>query len=298
MNTTSQESQTSETSNSSKSPTFDQRMALLMSLREASLAHLRVLSDKCAVLLTNAGSGPKQSDWSAKYDHASACLKTRQASLLSIEDASGMESCQDFARSGMIVGGMYFHLPRLVQDISENVSCSSLPTPKANQNQALTMDTPTESSGTSFDCPSLHTAIRKIMLPTPVSADGKRGPDYAKDTPGMARTATDGRNRDDQLPRRIYQNLLPTTTAKPDQSSREAREAKGQKVSSTTQHAIESQIYGAASTPTTGGMRLTPEFLSWLMGFPPDWLKPLRAVPATQLSRKSSNPSPKQSNQP
>lgn len=72
----------------------------------------------------------------------------------------------------------------------------------------------------------------------------------------MARTAQDGRNRDDQLPRRIYADV---------------------------------------SQKPTGGMRLTPEFLSWLMGYPPDWLKPLRDVPATQLSRKSSNPSPKPS---
>jgi hypothetical protein len=96
--------------------------------------------------------------------------------------------------------------------------------------------------------------IGTTYLPTPTGRD-------FKDTPGMARTAKDGRDRDDQLPRRIYADAATMGT-------------------------------GTAR----GGMRLTPEFLCWLMGYPPDWLKPLRAVPATQLCRKSSNPSPEPSN--
>lgn len=75
-----------------------------------------------------------------------------------------------------------------------------------------------------------------------------------KDTPGMAREVVINgdveRRRDDTLPRRIY---------------------------------------GAASTAPIGGMRLTPEFLCWLMGYPPDWLKPLRAALATPSSRKPSS---------
>lgn len=74
----------------------------------------------------------------------------------------------------------------------------------------------------------------------------------------MMQETDDGRDRTDQLPRRIY--------------------------------ADESLV-------KTGGMKLTPEFLSWLMGFPPDWLKPLAAVPATQLCRNSRKSSRKPSAQ-
>jgi hypothetical protein len=255
----------------------------LMSLRAECLANLQVLSDKCAVLLTNAGSGLKPSEWSAKYDRASQSLRTRQASLFSKEGEPGTELCVNWSRSGTICGGMYFPQPRLVQDISESGSCSSVPNPMAADGErggrgdllAITKGRPNK-----------HTA----WIPTVTAADGTRGPDFAKatrpgsggddlmthlarvylptptgrdwkDTPGMAQTAEDGRVRDDQLPRRIY-------AAESSQPNPER---------------------------PRGGMRLTPEFLCWLMGYPPDWLKPLRDVPATQLCRKSSNPSPGQS---
>jgi hypothetical protein len=265
-------------------PSLETRLAGLMCLQGACLASLQVLSDKCAVLLTSVGSGPKLSEWSACFDQPSASLRTRQASLFSNPGEPGTELCQDWSRSGMIVGGMYFPLPRLVPDILENESCSSLPTPLG-------------ADGKHMGHGNTEHLIKNTMLPTPVGADGARGPDYAKanrpgsgsddlvttlarllptptardfkdtptardfkDTPNMATTAKDGRERDDQLPRRIYGD--------------------------------ESSKTGGASR---GGMRLTPEFLCWLMGFPADWLKPLRAVPVTQLCRKSSNPSPEPS---
>jgi len=97
---------------------------------------------------------------------------------------------------------------------------------------------------------ALQALLISKLLPTPTTRD-------YKDTPGMSRTAKDGRQRDDQLPRRIYGDESVTS-----------------------------------ATASRGGMRLTPEFLSWLMGFPHDWLKPLAAAPGMQSSRKSSNPSP------
>ena len=65
--------------------------------------------------------------------------------------------------------------------------------------------------------------------------------DY-KDTPGMQTITEDGRKRLDQLPRMIFAD---------------------------------------ESTAPTGGMKLTPEFQCWLMGYPPSWLKPLRDALAT-----------------
>jgi hypothetical protein len=153
----------------------------------------------------------------------------------------------------MIVGGMYFPLPRLVPDICESESCSSLPTPVGADGQRGPDFAKANRKGSGAD--DLVTFLAKLsaLVPTPT------GRDY-KDTPGMARTAKDGRERDDQLPRRIYGDESVTS-----------------------------------ETTSRGGMRLTPEFLSWLMGYPQDWLKPLRDVPAMQLCRKSSNPSPEPS---
>ena len=246
-----------------------------MSLQAACLASLRLLSDKCAGLLTNVGSGPKLSEWSASFDQPSASLRTRQASLFSNPGEPGTELCQDWSRSGMIVGGMYFPLPRLVQYIYENESCSSLPTPlgadgkhmghgntehliktkmlptpRASVNEARQTKLPPSQADGSDHGQALQALVISRLLPTPTARD-------FKDTPNMATTAKDGRERDDQLPRRIYGDESVTS----DKASR-------------------------------GGMRLTPEFLCWLMGYPANWLKPLRAVPATQLCRKSSNPSP------
>ena len=217
---------------------------VLLLLREACLASLRASSDKCAVLLTSAGSGPKPSESYASFDPATVSLRTRQLSLLSKTGEPGTELCQNWSRAGLIVGGMYFPLPRLVQDISESVSSSSLPTPTTND--ALKRGTAywnEHREQTTFG----NNLPRSIaaLLPTPTARD-------YKDTPGMALEATNGRRRDDQLPRRIY---------------------------------------ATASPAPGGGMRLTPEFLCWLMGFPPAWLKPLVDALGTQSSRKSPSSS-------
>ena len=76
--------------------------------------------------------------------------------------------------------------------------------------------------------------------------------DLAVAEPNMARNGTnpDGtnRDRDDMLPRRIYGD--------------------------------------ESMAPIGGKMRLTPEFLCWLMGFPPVWLKPLRDALETPSAPK------------
>lgn len=200
------------------SDNFATRLEALTCLRGVCLASLQVLSDKCAELVTFAGSGPQPSEWFARLDPASQSLRTRQASLFSKMDGPGTELCQDWRRAGMICGGMYFPLPPLVPGISASASF--------------------------------------LLLPTPTGRDWK-------DTPGMSREVVQGgdvvRSREDQLARRIY-----------------AEEFRRKGV-----------MYG--------GLRLTPEFLCWLMGFPTDWLKPLRDALGTRLSRKSSSPSQEQS---
>jgi hypothetical protein len=107
----------------------------------------------------------------------------------------------------------------------------------------------------------------------------------------MARVSTKGVERDDQLPRRIYGALLPTPTTNPDKRSQEAveaYEAQGKTASSTTLRAVHelSATCVVGSAAPTGGMRLTPEFLCWLMGYPPGWLKPLRDALGTASSRR------------
>lgn len=108
---------------------FSTRLAGQWSLREACLASLRHCSASNAELLTSVGSGPNSSDWCASFDPATCSLRTRQQSLFSNKGEPGTELCQDWSRAGMIVSGMYFPQPLLVQDICESGSTWSLPTP-------------------------------------------------------------------------------------------------------------------------------------------------------------------------
>jgi len=240
------------------------------------------------VLLTNAGCGPKPSEWYASYDPASQSLKTRQVSLFC---PTSTESLEKLPRSAMICGGMLYPLPPLVPDISANASSLSLPTVRAGKHTSENEETWLKRNADGkVSTPPLALAVK--LLPTPVAADGERGPDYAKanrpgsgaddlvthmaratllptpttrdykDTPGMTLETEDGRMRDDQLPRRVFQTCAD------------------------------------ASAEPIGGMKLTPEFLCWLMGFPPNWLKPLVAALATPSSRKSPKSSPKPSANP
>lgn len=279
--------QNSESVIASEPTNLQTSMDLLTSLRAASLANLQALSDSCAELLTHAGSGPKSSESCASYDPASGCLKIHQASLDLKMDGPGMESSVDWSRSGMICGGTYFPRPRLVQDIGASESCSSahLPTPRASANESRqTKVTPSCAAGEHG--PALQASVIAKLLPTPSARDHK-------DTPNMARKGTnpDGTNRerDDMLPRRIYGELIPTPRAGKVTTELEAswlaRNESGK--AAPRPLALHCQTFGAESSAPTGGMRLTPEFLSWLMGYPPSWLKPLRDALGTASSRKS-----------
>lgn len=209
-----------ETSNKLTGEHFKRHMDVLMSLRLACHASRLALSDSSWVNLIPVGSGPQQSEWLAHYDRASESLRTRQRSLLSMAGEPGTELCQSWSRSGMICSGMYFPLQASEQAIYENGSYSSQ------------------------------------FVPTPTTRD-------YKDTPGMALESTDKngapRNRDDQLPRRIF--------------------------------AAESEI---SKTTSLGGMKLTLEFLCWLQGFPVNWLSQLRCALETLSARKSRAASPEQ----
>jgi hypothetical protein len=213
-----------ETSEPLTEPSFAERMDGLMSLQVASLANLRLLSDSCAELLASVGCGPKPHEWCAKHDPTTSSLRTRQRCLLSNPGEPGTELCQDWSRSGMICGGMYFPLPRLVQGISESASSSLVPTPRASANEARqTKLTPSQQEGTHGLSLQAHLISR--LLPTPCAADGQNG----------------GRG-----------DLLAIVKGRPNKHWG-------------TAYLFESQ--------RDDQLPLTPEFLSWLMGFPTDWVE-------------------------
>jgi hypothetical protein len=283
----------------------------LMSLQEAFLASLHQHSDKCAVLKTNVGSGPKPSDWLAKHDLFSGCLRTRQVSLFSMGDANSTEFFLGFPRSGMICGGMLFPLQQSVQDISANASSSSLPTPTAADGERGGRG---DLLAIARGKPNKHCDWN---LPTPrVSANEER---QTKLTPSQE-TGTHGLS----LNAKVHSVLLPTLVARPDQRSPEAiaeYEANGGKASRTTEMAIHERlllpwatardwkdtpgmaretedgrkrddqlprrIFGDESVPKGGGMKMSLEFRCWFMGFPIDWLKPLADAPAMLSSPRS-----------
>jgi hypothetical protein len=119
------------------------------------------------------------------------------------------------------------------------------------------------------------------LLPTPIANDGK-GSDYCY-----------GRNGEKllKLPGRVKAELLPTPT------TRDWKDTPGmaleRKDGTARLDQLPRVIFAAeSSTPPRGGlggMKLTPEFLCWLMGYPTDWLKPLADAPATASSRKRSS---------
>lgn len=122
-----------------------------------------------------------------------------------------------------------------------------------------------------------HAAIR--LLPTPTTRD-------YKDTQGMTAQRKDGTGRLEQLPRVVFAaNLLPTLRA----NKRGVPDSHGK--TEMWQPAFETSE--GASPQKTGGMKLTPEFQCWLMGFHPDWLRPLRDALATPSSRRRSTRSSK-----
>lgn len=334
---TSQQSQSTEISESLIAENFSERMDALMSLRAGLLVNLRACLESGWELPTTVGSGMKASDWWANYDPTTRCLKTRQPCLALNLDGPSMESSVAWPRSGTMVGGMLFQPQPLEPVIGGNDCASYLPTPtgarignditvleatdqreRANKlGQAVGrhfLPTPTTSTGGAEGNREgktggkLITNVQNFFLPTPIANDGTGsqycyGPpvpegqerkkilklrgkvldhflptpttrDY-KDTPGMATEAADGRVRDDQMPRRVY------------------------------------QTFAAGSQAQTGGSELSPaflaslpkcrmghQFLSWLMGYPVNWLKPLVSAQGTLFAPRRGSQSPKRSTTP
>jgi len=209
------------------------------------------------------GFGLTPSESFASFDPVSVSLKTRQLSLALM---------MDWPNAGMMCCGESFPLLPWVLDTSESECASLLPTP-------LCSDVNKRGMQPDRKVDSLPYRVKGELLPTPSTrqpisdADMKRNtPNLAchtlarllptpttrdyKDTPGMKTEAEDGRKRLDQLPR---------------------------------------VIFAAESPAPIGGMKLTPEFQCWLMGYLPDWLRPLRDALETASSRKSSSRSSKPS---
>ena len=107
--------------------------------------------------------------------------------------------------------------------------------------------------------PTLEAAVQQSMWPTPSSRDWK-------DTPGMAETAEDGRNRLDQLARRVYheeRKHWPTPRA-----------MDAEKVPSghrETSDSLNASVARAENMQVSATGQLNPTWVEWLMGFPLGW---------------------------
>lgn len=274
---------------------FLTRAGRLMSLRVAFRASLQALSENGLALPMPGGSGVTQSASVASYDPATRCLRTRQLCLLSNPGEPSTELCQDWPRSGMIVCGSLYPLPSLVPVICVGESVSSLPTldtqphrKNANANATKWGGNNSVGSFASAMLPTVragkHTSedadswqIRNdagkvstkplalaVRLPTPIATDGR-------DRGNLSHPAIQRRVR---LGKTVTLSMILTTPT-----------------------ADTSSPPTCADGPTApiGGMKLTPEFLSWLMGYPPDWLRPLQDAPEMQSSRKRGDRLPEPS---
>ncbi len=88
-----------------------------------------------------------------------------------------------------------------------------------------------------------------------------------KDTPGMDTSRPDGRSRIDQLPRQVAAACWPTPT-----SLAPAKEGNNEAGNSAGLVAIRGHAIAGSSATTEKPGALAPGFVSWLMGFPPEWL--------------------------
>lgn len=264
---------TSQTSVTCEPLEFTRRLGVLTSLRQAFHASLRASLESGWEAQMSGGFGLTPSESFASFDPASVSLKTHQLSLALMMGGPSQESSVNWPSAGMMCCGESFPLLPWVLDTSEEESASLLPTPICN-----------DGKGSDYCYGKDHKKILKLpgkvkaaLLPTPTTSAGGAEPvgktgrklitvatrmlptpttrDY-KDSPGMATETADGRKRLDQLPRVIFAD---------------------------------------ASPAPIGGMKLTPEFQCWLMGYPPDWLRPLRDALATASSRKPSSRSSKHS---
>lgn len=267
---------TSPTSATSAPSDFTRRLDRLTSLQAACRASLRASLEKGWAAPMTAGSGLTPSASFASFDPASRSLKTRQLSLALSLDAPSQESSVDWPRAGMMCSGESFPQPPWVQATSASDSASSLPTPTAQDGQRGGRG---DLLAIARNKPNKHC---KWALPTPKAS--LSGPDYARQD---KRTKSHGSGSDD-LVTTIFR-LLPTPT------TRDWKDTPGmsanRKDGTPRLDQLPRVIFADASPPPTGGMKLTPEFLCWLMGYPPNWLKPLRAALATPSSPKPSSPS-------
>lgn len=127
-----------------------------------------------------------------------------------------------------------------------------------------------ERSKTGLSLPPLSAGTARISLWSTASAR-----DW-KDTPGMATEGPDGRSRLDQLPRQAQTSVpiglypTPTSSMRTEQDMAQAL-TDGSNPNRPAYSEAMIDISGlSGSTENKGG--LNPEFVFWLMGFPPEWV--------------------------
>jgi DNA (cytosine-5)-methyltransferase 1 len=130
--------------------------------------------------------------------------------------------------------------------------------------------------------PTLEAAAQRSMWPTPNARDWK-------DTPGMAETSIDGRNRLDQLARVVYheeRKSWPTPRAMDAENVPSGHRG------------AEDSLNGAVAREEGMQVRATgqlnPTWVEWLMGFPLTWTA-LPAYPSSPRRRMPKNGQPDES---
>lgn len=177
---------------------------------------------------------------------------------------NGSDLCEVIWKPWITPWGPRRSKPRARVRTTFEIDSGLWPTPKAS---AAGPDfAKLERSKTGLSLPPLSAGAKISLWSTASARDWK-------DTPGMAIEGPDGRSRLDQLPRQAQTSfpvgLYPTPTA--------AIGTGGQKSISGDRKdevlltgLIRSMSGSSESMESTGG--LNPEFVFWLMGFPPEWI--------------------------
>lgn len=235
------------------------------------------------------GSGPKSSASISKRKRRGSSSKTSPVSSPLIVAEHSRKSSGTWHRAGSLRNGTVSPREPSVPRTSAIVGSCSLPTPSASQygsSQNGINGVGGENERPSAGRPSLVTAAREGLLPTPAASDSKRtmgqGPRH--------------RNHGPTLHEAMIRALPTPRASDSSRGAHDARDRQGGEGPTLPDVAVRGldtpsissgpSLTSGASTGNGAGL-LSPSFVEWMMGLPSGWAK-VRAPTPTPTSSTSS----------
>ena len=213
-------------------------------------ASLTALQESVKALVTNVTSGRKSGVFCRKLSPDGSWEKTSQACFPQIMETSSVEHSLTWPRWGTLLDGVLMEQSMWERGIEET-GCSLLPTPRSGKTTDENEETWTlrQQSG-KVSTPPLSLAVK--MLPTPQSRDWKDSGDNVDWKKVKNKSKLSG------------YVMFPTPSANEDAAG-------------TPQGNMQKMLGNCPEVRQQGEGSLNPEWVTWLMGFPPGWLNPMES---------------------